>query len=137
MDHPMRILIADDDRHARAGLRALLGTYPPCEIVGEAINGEDVLEQIERCRPDAVLLDLRMPVLDGLQAARMTKERWPEVAIIVLTMDSGQRAAALAAGADAFISKADGPDQVVKTLHALCARGGDGNGGATSGDSAA
>jgi YesN/AraC family two-component response regulator len=73
MDQPMRILIADDDRHARAGLRALLGTYPACEIVGEAVNGQDVLEQIERCRPDAVLLDVWMPVLDGIQASRIIK----------------------------------------------------------------
>jgi two-component system, response regulator PdtaR len=65
MDHPMRILIADDDRHTRAGLRALLGTYPACEIVGEAVNGQEDIEQIECCRPDAVLLDVWMPVLDG------------------------------------------------------------------------
>jgi DNA-binding NarL/FixJ family response regulator len=136
MDQPMRILIADDDRHARAGLRALLGTYPACEIVGEAVNGQDAIEQIERCRPDAVLLDVWMPVLDGLEAARMIKERRPEVAIVVLSMDSGHRAAALAAGAAAFISKADGPDQVVKTLHALCAWNGP-DAGATSGDSVA
>jgi DNA-binding NarL/FixJ family response regulator len=136
MDHPIRILIADDDRHTRAGLRALLGTYPACEIVGEAINGQDALEQIERCRPDAVLLDVRMPVLDGLEAARIITERWPQVAIVALSMDSGQRSTALAAGAHAFISKADGPDQVVKTLHALRARSGP-DVGATSGDSAA
>jgi DNA-binding NarL/FixJ family response regulator len=136
MDQPMRILIADDDRHTRVGLRALLGTYPACEIVGEAVNGQEVIEQIEHCRPDAVLLDVWMPVLDGIQAARMIKERWPQVAIVVLTMDSGQRAVALAAGAAAFISKAEGPDQVVKTLHALRAQSGPG-GGATSGDSAA
>ena len=136
MDQPMRILIADDDRHARAGLRALLGTYPACEIVGEAVNGQDAIEQIERCRPDAVLLDVWMPVLDGLEAARMIKERRPEVAIVVLSMDSGQRAAALAAGAAAFISKADGPEQVVQTLHALRAQSGP-DVGATGGDSAA
>jgi DNA-binding NarL/FixJ family response regulator len=104
--------------------------------VGEAVNGQDALEQIERCRPDAVLLDVRMPVLDGLEAARIITERWPQVAIVVLSMDSGQRSAALAAGAAAFISKADGPDQVVQTLHALRARSGP-DVGATSGDSAA
>jgi DNA-binding NarL/FixJ family response regulator len=136
MDQPMRILIADDDRHARAGLRALLGTYPACEIVGEAVNGQEAIEQIECCRPDAVLLDVRMPVLDGIQAARMIKERWPQIAIVVLSMDSGQRSAALAAGAHAFMSKADGPDQVVQTLHALRARSGP-DVGATGGDSAA
>jgi DNA-binding NarL/FixJ family response regulator len=136
MNQPMRILIADDDRHARAGLRALLGTYPACEIVGEAVNGREAIEQIERCRPDAVLLDVWMPGLDGLEAARMIKERRPEMAIVVLSMDSGQRAAALAAGAHAFISKADGPDQVVKMLRALWARSSP-DVGATSGDSVA
>jgi DNA-binding NarL/FixJ family response regulator len=77
-----------------------------------------------------------MPVLDGLEAARIITERWPQVAIVALSMDSGQRSAALAAGAHAFISKADGPDQVVKTLHALRAQSGP-DVGATSGDSAA
>jgi DNA-binding NarL/FixJ family response regulator len=64
----------------------------------------------------------------------MIKERRPEVTIVVLSMDSGQRSAVLAAGAHAFISKADGPDHVVKTLHALCAWSGP-DAGATSGDS--
>jgi DNA-binding NarL/FixJ family response regulator len=132
MGQRMRILIADDDRRTRAGLRALLSTHTPFEVVGEAIDGQDALAQIERCRPDAVLLDLHMPVLDGIQAARIIKERWPEVAIVVLTMDAGQRSAALAAGADAFISKADGPEQVAKTLGAYVAPSGDA--GATHGD---
>ena len=131
MTHPLQILIADDDRHTRAGLRALLGTWPACAIVGEATNGQEALEQIERWRPDAVLLDLHMPVLDGIQAAGMIKERWPEITIVVLTMDAGQRSAALAAGADGFVSKADGPDQVVKTLQVVCGRGNAGAAGRT------
>jgi DNA-binding NarL/FixJ family response regulator len=120
MARPTRILIADDDRRTRAGLRALLSAHALYEIAGEAIDGQDVLVQIERCRPDAVLLDLHMPLLSGVQATRLIKERWPRVAIVVLSMDDGQRSAALAAGADAFVSKADGPDKVIKMLQVVC-----------------
>ena len=132
MEHQVRILIADDDRHTRAGLRALLGTYQTWEIVGEAANRQDAIEQVERCRPDTVLLDLHMPVLNGLQATRIMKECWPEVVIVVLTMDPGQRPAALAAGADAFVSKSDGPERVIETLSMIHARGGIGYAGDNS-----
>jgi DNA-binding NarL/FixJ family response regulator len=123
MDHPMRILIADDDRHTRAGLLALLGTCAACTVVGEAANGAEAIGQVERCRPGVVLLDVHMPVLDGLQAARVIKDRWPQVVLVVLTMDGSQRFAALDAGADAFVGKADGPDQLIQTLRALCDEG--------------
>jgi DNA-binding NarL/FixJ family response regulator len=123
MGHWTRLLIADDDRRTRAGLGALLRTHVLCEIVGEAIDGQDTLAQVERCRPDAVLLDLHMPLLNGVQATRLIKARWPEIAIVVLSMDSELQSMALAAGADAFVSKADGPGQVVKTLQVVCGQG--------------
>jgi DNA-binding NarL/FixJ family response regulator len=124
MPHSTRILIVDDDRRTRAGLRALLGTCPSCEIVGEASDGEEALAHVERCHPDVVILDVQMPILDGIAATRQIKRRWPQVTILVLTMDPGHRSAALEAGADAFVSKADGAEQVLITLRTAHGREG-------------
>ena len=122
MEQSLRIVIADDDRHARAGLRALLTASLACDIVGEAANGEDAVAQVARYGPDAVVLDLRMPVLDGMQATRIIKERWPAITVVALTMYVGHRDAALAAGADAVVSKGDTPTQVIQVLRALAHR---------------
>jgi DNA-binding NarL/FixJ family response regulator len=130
MAHRTRIVIADDDRRTRAALRALLSTHTRFEVVGEAVDGRDVLTQVERWQPDVVLLDLHMPLVNGLQATQVIKGRWPEIVIVVLSMDNAQRSAALAAGADAFVSKADGPDQIVTTLQEVC---GEDRGGAKGG----
>lgn len=119
MDQRLRILIADDDHRARAGVRAFLSTTPACEVVGEAADGQEAIAQIAAHRPDAVLLDVRMPVLDGVQTTRIVKERWPEIRIVVFTLYPGHRAEALAAGADAYMSKADTPARLLEALQAV------------------
>ncbi len=101
----VRVLIADDRLWARAGLRALLSTRPEVEVVGEAADGREALELVEVQRPDVVLLDAQMPVLDGLETTRLIKARWPETRVIVLTMHAAYRSEALAAGADRFLVK--------------------------------
>ena len=116
---PLRILIADDDHHARAGLRAFLTTLVPCEIIGEATNGVELLVQAARHHPHVVVLDLRMPELDGIQATRMLKAGWPDIAVVALTLYHEQRDVALAAGADAFVTKGDAPIYLVQALQAL------------------
>jgi DNA-binding NarL/FixJ family response regulator len=75
------------------------------EVVGEAINGWEAVQLVEACRPDVVLMDARMPVMDGPEATRLVKGKWPEVRVVVLTMYSVYRADALAAGADYFLLK--------------------------------
>jgi DNA-binding NarL/FixJ family response regulator len=110
MAQPLRVLVADDSAHARAGLRALLATWPEVEVVGEAANGQEALHLAAECRPDVVLMDLQMPVLDGAQATRMIKQRWPALTVIVLTMYAAEQFQALAAGADAFVVKGIAPD---------------------------
>ena len=115
----LRILIADDDHHARAGVRAFLSTMLPCEIVGEAADGAELLVQTARHRPDVVIVDLRMPELDGVQATRMLKAAWPDIGVVALTLYHEQREVALAAGADAFVTKGDAPQQLVQVLQAL------------------
>ena len=104
MQH-IRVLIADDCLSSRNGLEALLVTQPGIEIVGEAADGQEAIQFVEQCRPDVVLIDVRMPMIDGLAATRMIKARWPEVKVIVLTMYPSHQAEAFAAGADAFLVK--------------------------------
>jgi len=101
----IRLLIADDRLSSRNGLKALLATQAEIEIVGEAADGQEAVQLVEQYRPDAVLMDVQMPVIDGLEATRMIKGRWPEVKVIVLSMYSSSQAEALAAGADAFLVK--------------------------------
>jgi two-component system nitrate/nitrite response regulator NarL len=82
----IRVLIADDHPRSRRGLKALLTTSPMIEVVGEATNGLEAIQLIETSRPDAVLLDAQMPVLDGLAAAEQIKRRWPEIKVLILTL---------------------------------------------------
>jgi DNA-binding NarL/FixJ family response regulator len=116
MVQQLRVLIVDDSTHARDGLRALLATWPQIAVVGEAANGQEALRLVEECRPDAVLMDVQMPVLDGVQATRRIKEQWPTIAIVVLTMYATEQAAARAAGADAFVLKGSAPDRLFAAL---------------------
>ncbi len=117
MIRPLRVMIADNSVRAREGLRALLATCPEIEVVGEATNGYEAVCLVREYRPDAVLMDLQMPVMDGLQATQSIKDRWPEVIVVVLTLYASQRAAARTAGADAFVIKGNAPDEL---LAALC-----------------
>jgi len=100
-----RVLIADDRPRSRSGLRAVLALRPEIEIVGEAADGQEAVRLVTECRPHVVLMDARMPVLDGVEATRLIKARWPEIRVVVLTIHAAYRAAALAAGADAFLIK--------------------------------
>ena len=116
MAQPTRVLIADDSARARDGLRALLATWPEILVVGEAVNGQDAVRQVAECWPDVVLMDLHMPVLDGVQATQLIKQQWPAVTVIVLTMYAVEQTAALAAGADAFLIKGSAPERLLTAL---------------------
>ncbi len=81
-----RLLLADDHRMFRQGLRELIERKTNFEVVGEAQSGTEVLAQVERLRPDIVLLDIQMPELDGISTARRLADQYPDVKIIMLTM---------------------------------------------------
>jgi len=100
-ENPIRILIADDQSHARGGLVALLRTCHDFEIVGIAADGREALELAAIRGPEIVLMDMRMPVLDGLEATRRLKKAHPLVLVLVLTMFGHASAAARAEGATA------------------------------------
>ena len=109
----IRVLIVDDHKMVRAGLAALLETETDIEVIGQAENGRDAVEQSSRLAPDVVIMDLMMPVMDGVEATRLIHERTPDVRILVLTTfgTSDGIAHALEAGASGAIMKsADTPD---------------------------
>ncbi|MGD2207512.1 MAG: response regulator transcription factor [Anaerolineae bacterium] len=117
MGRQLRVLIADDQPRARHSLRSLLATWPGIEVVGEATDGEEAVQLAEECRPDVVLMDIRMPGTDGLAATRLIKDRWPETRVVVLTMYTDYTADdALAAGADAFQLKGRPAEELLEAI---------------------
>jgi DNA-binding NarL/FixJ family response regulator len=113
-----RLLIADDRVRTRRALRAVLAVQPGIELVGEAADGEEALAEIERLRPDIVILDIRMPRLDGIAATKQIKTRWPKIRVIAHSLAEELSEEALAAGADAFVPKGAPAGEL---LRALCA----------------
>jgi DNA-binding NarL/FixJ family response regulator len=116
MSQPIRVLIVDDSARTRDGLRALLDTGADIELVGEATNGQDALRLVEELQPTVVLMDLEMPLMNGVEATRLIKQSWPATNVIVITSSAAKRAAALAAGADAFMIKGDAPSRLLATI---------------------
>jgi DNA-binding NarL/FixJ family response regulator len=103
----LRIIIADDQNSVREGLVVLLGLLPDIEVVASAANGKQAIELVAEHRPDAILLDLNMPVLNGVETAKVLTAEHPEVAIVVLTTyaDDVNVMAALRAGASSYLTK--------------------------------
>ncbi len=104
----VRVLIADDMPQVRQELRGILQLTGELEVVGEAANGWEAISQAEALRPDAVVMDLEMPVMDGFEATRQIKERGLAANVVVLSIhaDSDNLERARQAGADVFIDKA-------------------------------
>src|SRR6516164_4785064 len=117
---PLRIVIADDQASVREGLVLLLGGLPGIEVVGAAADGEQALRLVAETRPDAILLDLHMPVLDGIGATRRLANEHPEVAVVVLTTyaDDSSVLDALRAGARSYLTKDADYTDIARALHA-------------------
>jgi DNA-binding NarL/FixJ family response regulator len=104
---PIRVVIVDDQSLFREGLRTLLSTRPEVDVIAEAANGEEALALVERLQPDVVLMDLQMPVVDGIQATARIRDRWPAVPVLALTTfdDDANLFGALRAGAAGYLLK--------------------------------
>jgi two-component system NarL family response regulator len=110
------VLIVDDQPRARQSLKALLATWPIIKTIQEAANGQEALARVKESPPDLVLMDIRMPAMDGLEATRRIKAKWPQVKIIMLSVYTEHKIEALAAGADAFVCKCEPPEALLKAL---------------------
>jgi DNA-binding NarL/FixJ family response regulator len=119
-DQRLRVVIADDQASVREGLVLLLGGLPGIEVVGAAADGEQALELVAEQQPDAILLDLHMPVLGGIGATRRLAAEHPGVAIVVLTtyVDDTSVLEALRAGARSYLTKDADRTDIARALRA-------------------
>ncbi|SEF86668.1 DNA-binding response regulator, NarL/FixJ family, contains REC and HTH domains [Nonomuraea solani] len=119
----MRVLVVDDQQAMREGLVALLGLVEGVEVVGDAGQGEDALGLVATLRPDVVLMDLRMPVMDGVEATRRIVRDHPEVAVVVLTTYDDDKSvdSALLAGARGYLTKDAGRAEIAAALRSAAA----------------
>jgi DNA-binding NarL/FixJ family response regulator len=123
MTRPIRILTADDHPLIRAGVSSFLATEPGIEVVAEATNGEEALERYRDMRPDVVLMDLSMPVMDGLAATQAILEEFPDARIVALTTYAGDEDIhrALDAGAMGYLVKDMMVAEVLKVIRMVMA----------------
>ena len=118
---PIKVLIADDHVFYREGVRALLSNVPEVEVVGEANNGEEAIAQANAVKPDVILMDLKMPDMNGIDATRHIHEANPNIGVLVITMfdDDDSVFAAMRAGARGYLLKDADKDEVVRAIVAV------------------
>jgi DNA-binding NarL/FixJ family response regulator len=121
--HRVRVLIADDDDLMRAGLRAVFSSDETIDVVGEAGDGRDAITRARELRPDVVLMDVRMPNLDGIAATRDVLAVSPELKVIILTTfeQDDYIFGALRAGASGFLLKRTRPEDLIAAIHTVAA----------------
>src|SRR5207247_5931315 len=112
------VLIADDQALVRVGLRKIFESEPETTVVGEAVDGEDAVKSVGRLRPDVVLMDIRMPVLDGIEATRRIIAAQPDTRVLILTTFGldGYVYDSLRAGASGFMLKDAPPEEIVAAI---------------------
>ncbi|MGA2602942.1 MAG: response regulator transcription factor [Verrucomicrobiia bacterium] len=117
----MQILIADDHELVRKGLRAVLENQPGWKVCGEAVNGRQAVELARQLGPDVIVLDVTMPELNGLEAARQIRKAIPKAEVLILTMHESEKLVSevLAAGAHGYILKADTARLLVSAVESL------------------
>jgi DNA-binding NarL/FixJ family response regulator len=117
----VRILIADDHEIVRKGVSSLLQSRDNFEICGEASNGEEAVQQARQLDPDLIVLDVTMPILDGISAAKRIRKLKPSTPILILSMHEGREVvrAAKLAGAQAFVTKSDVSSNLLKAVDAV------------------
>ena len=119
MTAPIRVLVVDDHAIVRKGIRALLSREHEIEVVGEAADGEEAIEQARSLCPDVILMDLVMPRLDGIEAIKRIVAQQPKARILVLTSFAADDKVfpAIKVGALGYLLKDSGPDELVQAIH--------------------
>ena len=125
MPVPLRIVLADDHATVRHGLKLLIDSQTDMAVVGEAADGDGVLQQAEALKPDIVVVDISMPGMNGLVATRALKRMQPELAIVALTRheDETYLEELLRAGASGYVLKQSAPSEFVRAIRAVAAGG--------------
>ncbi len=121
MDEPIRVLIVDDHQLFRDGVRALILSAPDMEVAGEAATGEAAVQAAAENKPDVVLMDIQMPDMDGIEAARALTESDPELNILMVTMFEDDQSVfkAMRAGARGYILKGAKHDEMLRAIRAV------------------
>ncbi len=121
MHKRIRVLIVDDHTIVRTGIRLLLETEQDMEVVGEAENGEQALQLVQKQTPNVVLMDITMPGMDGLEATKQIKAQWPQVQVLVLTMHRSEEYffEMLKAGASGYLLKGAETSDLIQAIHVV------------------
>lgn len=116
-----RIVLVDDHEVVRLGIKSLLERHPHFEVVGEAGNSKEALEQVDRLLPDVVLMDIRLPGASGIEATEEIKNKYPEIKVIMLTSyaEDDMLFSAIRAGASGYVLKQIGADDLIKAVEAV------------------
>jgi len=116
------VLLAEDHTIVRKGLRSLLDGEAGVEVIGEAEDGREAVEKVRQLHPDVVVMDIAMPGLNGLEATRQIKKRFPEVKVLILTMHADEEYIfqVLRAGASGYVVKQAAPAELVSAIRAVC-----------------
>lgn len=120
-----KVLLVDDHIVVRQGIKALLTDEPDMEVVGEANNGREAMDSLERLEPDVVLMDISMPGLNGIEATRQIKQRFPEVKVVILSMHANEEYVfqVLQAGAAGYVLKQSDSLEVLTAIRAAISGG--------------
>lgn len=114
-----KLLIVEDNSRARRALKALISQQSEVQVTAEAANGREAIQTINGQIPDLVLMDVRMPVMNGLDATRVIKSKWPQVKVVILSMYPDYQPEAMQAGADAFLVKGSPVEELTALFRAL------------------
>jgi RNA polymerase sigma factor (sigma-70 family) len=121
VSEPIRILLADDHRMMRDGIRAILERHPTFEVVGEASDGREAVHQARQLQPDVVVMDISMPLLNGLEAMRQILQGCPDTSVLILTVHEREDLVAqlLSAGASGYLLKRAAAQDLVSAIQAV------------------
>lgn len=118
----MRILIVDDDALIRDGLKMILETEEGFTVVGTAANGQEAVKMCSETKPDIILMDIRMPIMDGVQATKLIKQQFNNIKILLLTTfkDTEYIRSAVKNGAEGYILKSNSTESIIESIKTIC-----------------